>query len=103
MNRGKTTADISKRAALATATTTLMVGAGRGLFFERTRSPLRAATAETVGVTSCESLQLIASLRAHYVTVADEKSRTVFYAGLAAAHRLPYCLTWPGAAGVVDW
>jgi hypothetical protein len=39
----------------------------RGLFFERNRQsvrPLRAATAETEGVISCESLQLIASSRA---------------------------------------
>ena len=49
----------------------------RGLFFERNRQsvrPLRTATAETEGVISCESLQLIASSRAQYLTVTNEKS-----------------------------
>ena len=51
----------------------------RCLFFERNRQsvrPLRAATAETEGVISCESLQLIASSRAQYLTVTNEKSRS---------------------------
>jgi hypothetical protein len=51
----------------------------RGLFFERNRQsvrPLHAATAETEGVISCESLQLIASSRAEYLTVTNEQSRS---------------------------
>ena len=52
----------------------------RGLFFERNRQsvrPLRAATAETKGMISCESLQLIASSRAQSLTATNEKSRSV--------------------------
>src|SRR4030095_351926 len=51
----------------------------RGFFFERNRQsvrPLRTATAETEGVSGCESLQLITSSRAQYLTVTNEKSRS---------------------------
>ena len=57
--------------------------------------PLRAVTAETEGVSSCESVQLLASSPAQYLTVTKEQSPSV-NPGSAAALRRPRPLSVAG-------